>query len=390
MPPLNLIDLDVTELAETDNLHEPTGCIKETQERISQIYGAETSFLLVNGSSSGIIAAICATCSRGDTIAVDRRSHKSVYSALILSGANPVYFWGFDQIPAAKVIVITSPTYEGITADVANILEKNRESILIVDEAHGAHFPFHPIFPKGALHHGADVVIHSFHKTLPAFSQSAVLHIRGNRVDRDKLKVFLAIMQTSSPSYLIMASTDYTLNTLRKNPDLFERYVERLIELRKALALHDSPGSPSSSGSSSNDISKLLLNISNARELEVAYNLAFEAISPTSALALTSVADTEDGFMRLKNAIKLAKPACPAKDTPPPLPQLITTPQEAMQKTTKTAKLKDSLNEVAASFIAPVPPGIPIIAPGELITQDVINYCTKDYDLQIIKGDEET
>ena len=380
LPPEPLLSLDVTELDNTDNLHNPGGCIAETQRRIGSFYGADYSFLLVNGSTAGIVSAIGAVCRDGDTIAVARNCHKSVFSGMALSGAKPVYFWPGDEIPEAKAVLVVSPTFEGDVLDIRTIAEKvhSRGGILIVDEAHGAHFPFHPAFPKGALSQGADIVIHSFHKTLPVFSQSAVVHVKDGRVDISLLRQFLSMVQSSSPSYLMMAATDYMLSTLQGDSSYFERYVENLLALRKALGegLHTIPGG---------DIGKLVLNIPNANDWANRHKLALEIVNDKYALAMTSVADTAEGFARLEKAMKDAeiievdtlKATCP-------LPEVALSPKETKGKKTRKARLSESIGEIAGSFIMPFPPGIPLLAPGEKVTESVVSAFDQDCEIEVL------
>jgi len=405
LPPEALIQLDVTELENTDNLHGPRGCIAETQRRIAALYGADQSFLLVNGSTAGIVAAIGAVCEDGDMLAVARNCHRAVFSGMVWSGAIPVYFMPengqvspraaadvLDRCPQAKAMVMTSPTYEGIVSDIKAIADiaHSRDCVLIVDEAHGAHFPFHEIFPQSALLQGADIVIHSFHKTLPAFSQSAVVHVKGKRVDVKRLSQCLTCVQTSSPSYMIMAATDYMLDMLWENSDYFEKYVEKLLALRKALKgwLMEIPGA---------DIGKLVLAVSNGRELANEYGLAFEMVTDRYTLAMTSVADTLEGFNKLEDALdsKLAKGTvllekewglshlqanaaglqCLRQGWKElTLPKVVISPREAMTKKTRTARLADSMGEVSGSFLMPYPPGIPVLVPGELVTESLVEF----------------
>jgi len=353
LPPLSLLSLDVTELEETDNLHNPSGCIAETQRRIAEFYGADKSYLLVNGSTAGIIAAICALCKEGDTLAVARNCHRAVYSGMQISGARPLYFMPPEPSPKATATIVTSPSYEGDVLDIAAIAEHvhSQGGILIVDEAHGSHFPFHPVFPQGALKQGADIVVHSFHKTLPAFSQSAVVHVRGDI----NLRQALAQVQTSSPSYLIMAATDYMLNMLWKDSRYFERYVERLLRLRKSLG---------GKLINTHDVGKLLLAVEGVK-----YDgLAFEMLRDDYILAMTSVADTEEGFARLERAMKDAKGTGWEKGFCNfTIPEVVLSPREVMHKKTRRCKLRDAIGEVSAGFIAPFPPGVPLLAPGERV-----------------------
>ena len=385
------LSVDVTELPGLDNLHDPAGCIAETERRIAGFYNADRSFLLVNGSTAGIIAAICAVCGDGDLLAVDRNCHRSVYSGMILSGARPVYFWpSKGPVPEAKATIVTSPTYEGNVLDIQGIREQSK--ILIVDEAHGAHFPFHPAFPKGAFTYGADIVVHSFHKTLPAISQSAVVHVKGGKVDIGRLQRALACVQTSSPSYLIMASTDCMLNTLWKEPEHFEKYVERLQKLRQDLSEWLLPN---------DDISKLLLAVPDGAEWANKHKLAFEMITERYILAMTSVADTPEGFALLKSAMSamngLSGGELPAqtsrvKRISPSgaeyrnlaLPEVVLTPREAMGRARKKMCLKDAVGEVSGSFLAPFPPGVPVLAPGERIRAGIELKVAADCEIEVL------
>ena len=395
LPPVSLMALDVTELKETDNLNAPTGCIAETERRIATIYGADQSFLLVNGSTAGVVAAICAVCGDGDLLAVARNCHRSVFSGMVQSGARPVYFLPGElpYFPGAKAVIVTSPSYEGIVLDIEAVAKTVHSwgGILIVDEAHGAHFPFHEVFPQGALGQGADVVVHSFHKTLPAFSQSAAVHVNGGRVDIRRLRQSLSFVQTSSPSYLIMAATDYMLNTLQANAKYFERYVENLQDLRKAIEgsmIAQPPGS---------DISKLNLAVPGGQSWARENGLALELVSPARQLAMTSVADTPEGFCRLANAVKKVKAplfehlspkelnglCVPFSETGFGFPEVVIPPREAVKGKVRKAKLSESIGEISGGFITPFPPGIPLLSPGECITRSLLE-AVGDCDVEVL------
>ena len=242
-----ILSQDITEITGFDNLHKPEGILLQSQKRCAKLFGAEESFFLVNGSTSGILSAILSVCNTEDEIVVARNCHKSVYSALVLSGAKPIYilpqsienadFLGsitLEQIQKAvtkntKAVILTSPTYEGITSNISEISDflHNKNILLIVDEAHGSHMKFHHFFPKTALEQNADIVIQSLHKTLPCPTQTAVLHIQGNRVNRNRLKQCLSMVQTSSPSYLFLSAIDYCCHWLEKEAkNDFECYVK--------------------------------------------------------------------------------------------------------------------------------------------------------------------
>jgi len=273
--PPNMHRLDITELPGMDNLANPEGIIKNFCERIANFYGAAQSFFLTNGSSAGIIAAICAACTGGNTsesptIYIPRNAHVSVYNALVLSGARPKYFFSPEEFFATAspckhfdavhekikinlsqnaTFLLVSPTYEGRTENIAEIAKHvhANDGLLIVDEAHGAHFAFHNYFPLSALSQGADVVINSLHKTLPAPSACAVLHCSSRalkRIDPARLRFFLNALQTTSPSYMQMAICDFALTKLWQNLELFEDYVQRLKNVRLALNFPEKHGDP--------------------------------------------------------------------------------------------------------------------------------------------------
>ena len=266
-----LYQIDITEIEGFDDLHHPRGILKEAQERAARVFQAEETHFLINGSTVGILSALAGVTRRGDTVLVARNCHKSVYHAIYMKELKPVYLYpGFDQEtglntqispedvrraleadPTIRVVVIVSPTYEGIVSDVEKIGEEThaRGIPLIVDEAHGAHFGFHPYFPGNSNTKGADLVVQSLHKTLPSLTQTALLHMNGSYVDRREVRRYLDMLQTSSPSYVLMASIDDCVCRLEEKGDgLWEPYVERLKWLRgeleklKALELIRLPG----------------------------------------------------------------------------------------------------------------------------------------------------
>ena len=232
--PVELTGMDLTEIPGMDILRDATGIIRDLQCKIADFYGADESFILVNGSSAGIVAAICAACNEGDKLYAARNGHVSMFNGMALSGALPIYISPkvaetgtlgitglaggidpsqLDNMEEGAAVIVVSPTYEGFVSDIKAIAEKVHScgGMLIVDEAHGAHFPFHSAFPDSALNMGADIVVQSFHKTLPVLGQLAVLHVKGQRVDTGRLKFYLQAMQTTSPSYMLMAQLDYVL-----------------------------------------------------------------------------------------------------------------------------------------------------------------------------------
>lgn len=239
-----LLTIDLTELSGLDDLHHPSGVIKEAQDLVSQLYGSAESFFLVNGTTVGNLAMILSVCGPGDTILIQRNCHKSVFHAVDLAGAEPVYLApDIDEImhvpthvpldtikealkayPNAKGLVLTNPTYYGHSADLTEIIsEAHQYGIpVLVDEAHGAHFVLGEPFPASALQMGADIVVQSAHKTLPAMTMGSYLHLNSNKIERNRVADYLNRLQSSSPSYPIMASLD-----------LARAYVQHMIEEQK-------------------------------------------------------------------------------------------------------------------------------------------------------------
>lgn len=431
----NIMKIDITEIEGFDNLHHAEGVILKSQELTAQIFGAKQSFFLINGSTCGNIAAIMATCNPNDKVLVARNCHKSVYSGMIYSGVNPVYIepqivmpygliGGIDplaienQINGAKAVIITSPTYEGFTSDIeciADIVHKNN-AILIVDEAHGAHFKFNKEFPRTALEQGADIVIQSLHKTLPSLTQTAVLHIQGNRVDVQRLKQSLAMVQSSSPSYILMSSIDLCKSQLSKLD--FDKFINKVINFRNSLSDTKSLkliGKELEYKFNINkiDISRLVIycctNDINGLQLDNTllndYRLRIEMNTPNYIIAISTICDTDEGFERLSKAIheidiKLQYSKIKNNCDYYVKPRVVLNPREAMFKQKISIPIKESINSISGEFVIPYPPGIPILAPGEIITDkiiDIINNCkansisilgTKDYfqnEIQIIK-----
>jgi arginine/lysine/ornithine decarboxylase len=400
LPP-DVFMLDVTEFGDMDNLHAPEGVIKELQEKISRIYGSDESFMLVNGSSCGIVAAICAACNESTTLYAPRDCHQSVFHGIVLSGAKPEY----RDIEKADAVIVTSPSYEGRVLDITALAERvhKRGGILIVDEAHGAHFPFHNAFPQPAIRQRADIVINSFHKTLPAFSQTAALHVSGNRIDRDRLRFYLRMMQTSSPSYIFMAATDFMLDKLTNEPWHFESYVDKLKRLRAALpgrsdtqplTLHSQPDY---------EISKLFFTLQtdiSGKEIEKRmadeYRVQLEMSAKDTLLAMTSVADTNEGFNRLERAVHQLNKLLPYRERAvqhgaagASLPNvesinIALTPSQAMKQPAETIPVIESAGRIAAEFVTEYPPGIPLLVPGEIITGEIIGQVNKE-SLNVIK-----
>ncbi len=383
-------ELDITEIDGFDNLHDPKGEIAEIETSLAEIYNAEKSFLLVNGSTVGILAAIHAVCKRGDRIIIARNCHKSVFNACLLLGLSITYvepeynetngFYGrlcqkavdkaIDATPDAAAIVITSPTYEGYISKI------KADIPLIIDAAHGAHLGLggFPPYPE------ADIVISSLHKTLPALTQTAVINIY-NKAYIEKVKLYLEIFETSSPSYVLMNSASVCCEYIKNNEGDFEHYRLAVEEMHKTpLDKLDILNT--------NDCGKIVVSTARANlsgneladKFRTEHNIEPEAASINYVILMTSVGDTEESLTALKNAlIKIdsecepnnsdeffEKPPCPAR------PFLISI-SDLKEKTS----IDCCAGKKAAEFVYAYPPDIPILVPGELIAEEALNYIKK-------------
>lgn len=420
--------IDVTEVEGTDNLHNPEGIIKESQTLAAITFGAKKTFYSVNGTTVGIYAAILSSTKPGDKILIQRNCHKSVYNALIfgrlrskyiypkfsyedniLTGINP-----HDVENALKndsditAVLITYPSYYGICSDIKKIAEivHKYNKILIVDEAHGSHFKFSDNLPISSLEANADIVIQSAHKTLPAFTQSSMIHVGSNRVDIERLKLMLSMFQSTSPSYMLMASLDvaraYMESEGKEKLSLLIQNITRVkshLKNVEGIIIFDKENIKNNDFFDF-DITKLLfsliqLNISGTNVdsiLRSEYKIQIEMSDYHYGLALTTVLDEKDDIDRLGKAlidisknkgILHHKREINFKNV-----DVITKLElyEAFEKEKEIVLLNESNNKISGDFIIPYPPGIPILCPGELITKDIIEYINflKKSNIQIL------
>ena len=407
------IERDITEIDGFDDLHHSEGILLEAQNALSRMYGTRKSFFSVNGSTAGILTAISASVKKGGQILVARNCHKAVYHAIYLRELVPTYIYPqsdndlgingsisvsrveryLEENPKIEAVLITSPTYDGVVSDVRQIAEAaHKHGIpLIVDEAHGAHFRFSDYFPVSATDLGADVVINSLHKTLPSLTQTAILHINGKLANRRRIKKYLDMLQSSSPSYIFMASLDACVDFLDgKCEEAFELYVERLQKFREELKPlqhlqilrieHY-------------DISKVVISTANANitspeladRLRKEYHLEMEMTGGTYVLAMTTVADTQEGLDRLKSALLEIDDQLEAKtavsgsiEISGELPRLeqYFTPQEAAEREedgeAEEIPWKESEGHISLEYAYLYPPGSPVIVPGERISREAV------------------
>lgn len=384
-------DIDITEIKGFDNLHCPEGIIAEMEEDISHLFGSEKSIISVNGSTCCILSAICAVCNKGDKIIIARNCHKSVYNACFLKELDVVYLepeynselgvFGrvtqeavnkiTDENKDAKAIVITSPTYEGIISEIDSPIP------LIIDSAHGAHFGFARWLPKRAK---GDIVIHSLHKTLPCLTQTAVVHI--NNIEYfNRVKMYMDIFESSSPSYVLLNSVDGCIDFLKNCGKAFDSYKLLLddfyLQCKKIdnIKIHKN-----------DDITRLIISAKGYTGTELADHLRQSGIEPEGAtlnfaILISTVADTKKGFDLLLSALRTLerRKEISAFNCIASLPARHCKSSD-IEKVTPLS-LDESVGKICATYIFAYPPDIPIIVPGEIISRETVDYikiCIKN------------
>ncbi len=424
--------VDITEIEGFDNLHNPQGILKSSMEYASEIYGSGESWYLVNGSTAGILSAVCGLTERGGSIIMGRNCHRSAYHGVFLNELNVEYIypqlipeWGIQggispedvekairNCPKAQAVLLVSPTYEGIVSDIKEIAGICHKAgiPLIVDEAHGAHFPFayQGGFPVSALEMGADVVIQSLHKTLPSFTQTAILHFRKGFGRMEEVKRYLPIFQTSSPSYLFLASMDRCIRIMEEDQGNrlkeLALWLKEIRDLSMELACLEILPSDwkGQYGIYDMDPSKLVISgrkagVSGkwlADRLRRNSHLEMEMAGTDYILAMTSPFDRKEGLERLWKALKALDQEAASlglwknirqnkKDTCSKTEiylgsqrmkgKAALTIYEGRRRKTEEAPLKEAIGRISGEFVFVYPPGIPILAPGEEITREIVN-----------------
>ncbi|HWI62009.1 MAG TPA: aminotransferase class I/II-fold pyridoxal phosphate-dependent enzyme [Symbiobacteriaceae bacterium] len=393
------LSIDLTEAPGLDDLHAPEGVIAEAQDLAAAAFGAQRSFFLVGGTTAGLHALILTACRPGDTVAVPRHAHRSVLGALVLSGAKPSWVRtrfheeldiavGLDlqslekQIDAASAALLVNPTYYGIASHLGEEIPviHRRGLPVLVDEAHGSHFGFHPTLPPSALSLGADGVVQSIHKTGGSLTQSSICHLgHESRLNEQRLRAMLRLVQSTSPSYLLMSSLDVARRELALHGranwdralDLASRTRQQLGALR-GITLAEST-----------DPTKLLINVRGrgltgfqASEFLWSHGVAVESSGLGYVLAVMTPGDTEETAESLVSAVAALPegPGAPPRPPEPPWPETVLPPREAYLGPQESVPLSQAVGRVAAELVAPYPPGIPVVAPGERLTVDVVAY----------------
>lgn len=413
-----IFEIDLTTLDEVDCLQKPVSVIKEAQELAAEAYGADRSFFLVNGTTVGNHTMILATARPGDEVLVARNAHKSIITGLVLSGAIPRFFLpefesslgimlnvtpravqaAIEANPGARVLVLTNPNYYGVAANLEGIIPfaKAKGLIVLVDEAHGPHFFFHPKLPPSALEGGADLVVQSTHKILGSMTQASMLHLKGSGVDPARVMGVLHLLQSTSPSYILMASLDLArMQMATEGGKLLGKAIELAEEARAKInrieGLHCLMAEEvRRAGDFTLDVTKLTISVKGlgltgfeaSGILNTEFNIQVEMADLYHLLVIISIGDRRDDLKRLVSALealalRYAKPGRRSSIPfiPPPFEgSLLIPPREAYFASSEYLPLRKAEGRISSDIVAIYPPGIPILVPGEEVTSSAIEY----------------
>jgi arginine/lysine/ornithine decarboxylase len=403
-----ILKLDVTELTGLDNLHEPEEAIKEAEELLADLYGAKQSFFLVNGSTVGNLTMILSACNNNEQVIVQRNCHKSIMNGLILAGAKPVFLTpeydeeaqvptyvkiktiveALEAHPDAKAIILTNPNYYGHSFDLKDIVKlAHKKGIpVLVDEAHGAHFGLGEPFPDTAIKSGADLVVQSAHKTLPAMTMGSYLHYQSNLIPLEKVNFYLRSLQSSSPSYPIMVSLDLArafIANLKVNggaEQIFKeimRFRDDLNQIPQICTVHSNDQAiledplkiiiQSRCHLTGYEIQAIFENAGLYTELADFHNVL--CIMPLANI------ETKQLLSKIETAMKKIRPLPVSERRPIIINQHVQSVAPFSFSELKSIRIKkiniaDSVKKISAQSLVPYPPGIPLILQGEIITDE--------------------
>ena len=411
----SVFQADLPELPELDNLFAPTGVIAQAQALAAEAFGADTTYFLANGSTSGITAAILATCSTGEKIILPRNVHRSAIAGLILSGAIPLFLtpeydsqWDLNysfspqvlaktllEHPDTKAVLSVYPTYQGVCGDINQIaaITHQHDIPLIVDEAHGAHFKFHPELPISALEAGADLTVQSTHKVLGAMTQASMLHLRGDRIDPERINQALQLVQSTSPSNILLASLDAARQQMATQGNaLLSQTIQLATMAREAISqipnLSVLSFSSPTPGFQAFDQTRLTVKLDQLGwtgfdaddTLRQEWQVIAELPNLRHLTFIISLGNRADDINRLVEALGNLPPQAPfslSTNLPFPPSSSVLSPREAFFAPTESVAIAHSPGRTCAETICPYPPGIPILMPGEVITEVSIDYLSQ-------------
>jgi len=411
--------IDLTTLDEVDSLQNPTGVIKEAQELAARSAGADRSYFLVNGTTVGNHAMVASTTGPGDKVIIARNCHRSVLTGLIMSGAQPIFFQpafdrnlkltlnvtfeaakqAIDANPGARALLITSPNYYGLCADIGKIIPYAHEKglIVFVDEAHGPHLKFNPKLPICALEAGADLCVQSTHKIVGGMTQASMLHAKAERINIDDVTNTLKLLQTTSPSYILMASLDLArMQMATEGKKLLNRTIKLAEDARAEI--NKIPGitcftkeQAKAAGMADMDVTKLTITVSDmglsgyhvSHVLNTRFGIQVEMADPFHVLVIVSIGDRQDDLNLLVESLRviametgLQGALLPLDKVHPPMLQnrFAMTPRKAFYSDSELVNVNDAAGRVSTEIVTVYPPGIPLLVPGEEISREAIDY----------------
>ncbi len=429
----NALSIDLINIAPLDDLHRPSGIIKDAQELAADAFGADHTFFSVQGTSGAIMTMILTVCSPGDKIIVPRNVHKSIMSAIIFAGARPIFISpvmdtklgiahgvttnairrALEKHPDAKAVLVINPTYYGISTNLKEIVDLSHsyDIPVLVDEAHGVHIHFHDNLPLSAMQAGADLAATSVHKLGGSLTQSSVLNVRGNRVSPARVQSIISMLTTTSTSYILLASLDTARKQLALHgKELAEKAIQRAnrarVEINQIRGLYCF-GEDILGGEATYDYdpTKLTIHILklgiNGYEAELwlreHYNIEIELSDMYNILCIISPGDTEESIDTLITALRELSDRHIEHDQStevvvkiPEIPHLSLSPRDAFYAETEIVEFTKAAGRIIAEFIFVYPPGIPILLPGEVITQDNIDYIVEHLEVGLpVQGPED-
>jgi arginine/lysine/ornithine decarboxylase len=430
----NLYYMDVTVFPEVDSLHDPVGPIRKAQQLMARAYGVEHSFFLVNGSSVGNMISLMSACKPGDSVIISRNAHKSAMAGVIQSGVWPIWIQPkvdqnldilFDsspqqiedalrRYPEAKAVFVTSPTYNGVTADLVKIAEicHSRGKILLVDEAHGPHLKFHKDLPISAVEAGADICVQSTHKILSALSQGSVLHVQSDLVDITRVRRVVSLLQTTSPNYAILSSLDLARRqAVIQGEKMLGRVIRAAEEGRKRINTLKNIFCLTRRDIQAHgydmDVTKLTINVTrtglSGHEVEdllaEKYNIQVDAADLFNLIAIMGIGSDKSDVHKLVDALADIdeRHRGSAQNWVLQIPELTTemvmNPRDVfLLYKSKRVPLRQAVGQISAQTLTPYPPGIPVLIPGERITPEIIDYLSdlSDKELRVVgqEGDQ--
>lgn len=430
----NALSIDLINIAPLDDLHHPHGIIKEAQELAAEAFGADHTFFSVQGTSGAIMTMIMAVCGPGDKIIVPRNVHKSIMSAIIFSGATPIFIHpeidpklgishgitsdsvqkALEAHPDAKGVLVINPTYFGIVGNLEQIVDIAHSFgvPVLVDEAHGVHIHFHDELPLSAMQAGADMAATSVHKLGGSMTQSSILNVRDGLVSPKRVQSIISMLTTTSTSYLLLSSLDVARKRLATEGkellahviDLAESTRARINEIdHLSCAGFEILGTKATYGM---DPTKLIISVNgltiNGYEVEKwlreHYSIEVELSDLYNILCIVTIGDTQEKIDILIKALtelasKYAKEEGQEENTPvfvPDIPTLALSPRDAFYAETEVIPFNESSGRIIAEFIMVYPPGIPIFIPGEVITDDNLAYIQKNINAGLpVQGPED-